>query len=197
MRMLRSKPATTTEMFSGFNRYRGSFMEIGKDTFVILEYSVRLEDGVYVKGEHGPVSLNFIVGYNQLLPSLEKRLLGMSPGSETDFAIPAREAFGEYDDAQLRHRTFDEFPEGKDLQVGKWIVATNDKTGAQYGYYVKDKTVDSIALDFNHPLAGKDLFYHVKVVQVRPASIDELEYLRPCQESQEESNGRNEPEANP
>jgi FKBP-type peptidyl-prolyl cis-trans isomerase SlyD len=53
-------------------------MEIAKDRFVILEYDLRLEDGSCVKGENGPVSMNFIAGYNQILPALEQKLLGHS-----------------------------------------------------------------------------------------------------------------------
>lgn len=160
-------------------------MEIGKDTFVILEYAVRLEDGSYVKGENGPVSLNFIVGYGQILAALEQKLLGLDQGTETTFVIPAREAFGDRDEGLARTKPFTEFPEGRNLQVGKWIVATNELTQAQYSYFVKDKTDEAVVLDYNHPLAGKDLHYQVKVAHVRPATREELEYLRPCEHGEE------------
>jgi len=155
-------------------------MEIANDTAVVLEYTVHLENGFCVKGEDGPASLNFVVGYNQVLPALERRLLGLLPGDAVDFIIPAREAFGEYDPSQVSKRTYDEFPRGRKMEVGKWAVATDEKTGAQYNYYVKGKDEDSVTLDFNHPLAGKDLYYHVKVVHVRSALAEELDYLRPC-----------------
>jgi FKBP-type peptidyl-prolyl cis-trans isomerase SlyD len=169
---------------------RGLTMEIGKDMFVILEYTVRLKDGSYVKGEGTPVSLNFISGYDQILPSLEKRLVGLELGAETDFIIPAREAFGEHDKNQVRRKSFKEFPEGRSLEVGKWVVATNSETQAQYGYYVKEKTDDEVVLDYNHPLAGKDLYYHVKVVHLRPASKEELKEIRPCEHADEEEESR-------
>ena len=164
-------------------------MEIGKDTFVILEYSVRLEDGTYVKGEEGPVSLNFIVGYGQILQALEQRLLGLETGTQTEFIIPAREAFGDHNDTLVRTKTFEEFPEGRSLQAGKWIIATNDLTQAQYSYFVKEKLDDGIVLDYNHPLAGKDLYYRVKVAHVRAATREELEYLRPCEHGENAEDG--------
>jgi FKBP-type peptidyl-prolyl cis-trans isomerase SlyD len=160
-------------------------MEIRKDSFVVIEYTVRLEDGSYVKGEDGPVSLNFIVGYEQVLPALERRLLGLEEGSEIEFVIPAGEAFGQHQESLLRTSKLTEFPKGRDLQVGKWVVATNEDTQAQYSYFVKEKTEDAVVLDFNHPLAGKDLYYRVKLVRVRPALQEELEYLRPCEHSPE------------
>jgi FKBP-type peptidyl-prolyl cis-trans isomerase SlyD len=157
-------------------------MEVGKDMFVIIEYRVQLDDGSYVKGESGPVSLNFIVGYEQVLPALERNLLGLSQGANVRFVIPASQAFGERDASQVYTRTFDEFPEGRALTRGKWIIATNEETQAQYGYYVAGKTEETITLDFNHPLAGKDLTYEVKVAAVRTALKEELEYLRPCEQ---------------
>lgn len=160
-------------------------MEITKDMFVVMEYTVRLEDGSYVKGENEPVSLNFIVGYEQVLPSLEERLLGLTEGADAEFVIPAGEAFGEHDESLVRTRTFNEFPAGRSLHAGKWVVANNELTEAQYSYFVADKTDDAVVLDFNHPLAGKDLHYSVKVVRVRPALREELEYLRPCEHGNE------------
>ncbi len=166
-------------------------MEVGKDTFVIIEYRVHLVDGSYVKGENGPISMNFIVGYEQVLPGLERRLVGLGEGVEVAFVIPAPEAFGHHDASQVHVRTFEEFPEGRSQEPGKWIIATSEQTQAQYGYYVKEKSGETITLDFNHPLAGKDLCYEVKIVSVRPALKEELAYLRPC-EHQEDSAPREE-----
>lgn len=156
-------------------------MEVGRDMFVIIEYRIHLDDGSYVKGESGPISLNFVVGYDQVLPALERRLLGLGEGAQVEFVLPASEAFGEYEASQVHTRTFSEFPEGRSLETGKWIIATNEQTQAQYGYYIRGKTKDTVTLDFNHPLAGKDLHYAVKVASVRPALKEELEYLRPCE----------------
>ncbi|NLI80533.1 MAG: peptidylprolyl isomerase [Deltaproteobacteria bacterium] len=162
-------------------------MEIKKDSFAIIEYTLQLEDGFFVRGENGPASLNFVAGYNQLLPALERRLLGHCAGEELRFVIPAREAFGEYDETQVHRHTFDEFPQGRSLKVGKWVRAADSTTGAQYQYHVKEKNEDGILLDFNHPLAGKDLYYHVKIIFVRPALAEELEFLRPCEHAGEAS----------
>ena len=158
-------------------------MEVGKDMFVILEYRVCLDDGSYVRGENGPVSLNFVTGYQQVLPALEQRLLGLSEGAESAFTIPASEAFGDHDASQVHVKSFEEFPAGRSLEVGKWIIASNEETQAQYSYFVKDKTEETVTLDFNHPLAGKDLHYQVKIIGVRSALKEELEYLRPCEHS--------------
>lgn len=156
-------------------------MQIAKDTFVVIEYSVCLDDGSFVKGGNTPASLNFIVGYGQLLPALENGLIGLEQGARKELMIPAAEGFGERDQSLVRTMTFSEFPRGRDLVPGRWAIAKNESTGAQYSYFVCDKTDSTVTLDFNHPLAGKDLYYTVKVVLVRPALAEELEFLRPCE----------------
>ncbi len=161
-------------------------MKITHNAFVIVEYSVRLADGSFVKGENAPASLNFITGYSQVLPALEHRLLGKSAGDAGDFVIPASHAFGERDPKQVHRRTFSDFPEGRDLEVGKWVIARNEATQAQYSYRVLAKTDEWVDLDFNHPLAGQDLHYHVTVKHVRAATQEELAYLRPCEVGSED-----------
>jgi FKBP-type peptidyl-prolyl cis-trans isomerase SlyD len=160
-------------------------MEIAKDTFAVIEYDVRLDDGSFIKGESEPASMNFVAGYCQVLPALERELTGMSEGDLSEFVIPAGEAFGDYDPSEVRTRTFEEFPAGRSLEPGKWALATNPETRAQYGYFVREKTDSRVVVDFNHPLAGKDLHYRVKVIHVRPALPEELEHLRPCEHGQD------------
>jgi len=154
---------------------------VAKDSVVVLEYTVQLGDGSYVKGDRGPVSMNFVVGYGQVLPALELQLTGLEEGMETRFVIPAAKAFGEYNPNLVVQRGFEEFPEGRTLPLGQWVAAVNETFGAQYGYFVQSRDDGSVTLDFNHPLAGKDLHYRVYIVSVRPALPEELQYLRPCE----------------
>ncbi len=156
-------------------------MQIGKDSFVVIEYSLRLSDGSYVKGENAPASMNFVVGYGQLIPALEEALVGLEQGARKNLTIPAAEAFGERDQSQIMTFNLSQFPAGKDLVAGKWAIAKNSETGSQYSYFVAAKTDTTITLDYNHPLAGKELHYDLKVVHVRPALAEELEFIRPCE----------------
>ena len=159
-------------------------MQIAKDCFVVIEYSLRLDDGSFVKGEKTPASMNFIAGYGQVLPALEKGLIGLEQGARAELIIPAGEAFGERDESLVRTMDLCSFPPGRDLEPGKWAIAKNEATGAQYSYLVVEKADSTITVDYNHPLAGKDLHYRVKVALVRPALAEELEFLRPCEHGQ-------------
>ncbi len=160
-------------------------MKVSKDSFVVIEYDLRLDNGTFVKGENGAASMNFIAGYGQVMPALEDKLMGLEQGTETQFVIEARDAFGEYDDRLVRTRTFLDFPAGRHLEPGKWVIATNEETKAQYSYLIREKTDTAITMDYNHPLAGKDLHYRVKVVHVRQALKEELEFLRPCEQEKQ------------
>jgi FKBP-type peptidyl-prolyl cis-trans isomerase SlyD len=156
-------------------------MQIAKDAFVVIEYSLRLDDGSLVKGENTPASMNFIVGYGQILEALEKGLIGLEQGAQKELMIAARDGFGEHDESLVRTMALSEFPPGRSLEPGRWAIAKNKETGAQYSYLIREKTDSTITLDYNHPLAGKDLYYHVNVVLVRPALAEELEFLCPCE----------------
>jgi FKBP-type peptidyl-prolyl cis-trans isomerase SlyD len=162
-------------------------MEIAKDRFVIIEYSLRLDDGSFLRGESTPASMNFIAGYQQILPALEQELTGLEQGAQKELTIPARDGFGERDESLVQTMALSGFPQGRDLEPGKWAIAKNEATGAQYSYFVSRKTSSTITVDYNHPLAGKDLHYRVSVVFVRPALAEELEFLRPCQHGRETS----------
>ncbi len=162
-------------------------MQISKDRFVVIEYSLRLEDGSFVKGEKTLASMNFIAGYGQVLPALEKGLTGLEQGARAELKIPAAEAFGEHDEGLVRTLDLGSFPAGRDLEPGKWAVAKNAATGAQYSYLVVDKTDSTVTVNYNHPLAGKDLHYNIEVALVRPALPEEMEFLRPCEHAREPS----------
>ncbi len=157
-------------------------MEVAKDTVVTIEYQVRLKNGEFVKGSPSqPASMNFVVGYDQVLPALEHRLLGLKENETVEFTIPYQEAFGPYRKDLVKRKTFEEFPEGENLETGKWVIAKNPQTKSQYSYKVLEKTDKEVLLDFNHPLAGQDLYYKVKIVKVRKATEEELRFLRPCE----------------
>lgn len=154
--------------------------EIG--TYVRIKYTVGLESGEILKGDpkEGLECMDFITGFDQVLPGLEKRLIGLNQGDEMTLTIPPEEAFGAYDPSLIKEKNFSEFPEGKTLESGKWVLAKNDNHKITCGYFVKEKGFHSVTLDYNHPFAGKTLTYFLKVVEARPATQAELTIVKPC-----------------
>ena len=71
---------------------------IAQDNYVRLEYHLRLDSGEQLRGgEGGPDELTFVAGCEELMPALERRLLGLREQDAVEFVIPAEEAFGAYD----------------------------------------------------------------------------------------------------
>ena len=151
-------------------------------TYVRIRYTVKLESGEIIKGDPNDSLeyMDFITGFDQVLPGLESRLIGYKQGEHVTLRIPPEEAFGPYDPALIQEKTFDEFPEGKSLQPGRWATATNEQYKISTGYLVKEKGPSSVTLDYNHPLAGKVLFYELLITEERPARHDELALIKPC-----------------
>lgn len=154
-----------------------------KGSRVKIRYTLSTTDGSIVKGDprEGLAVLEFFAGYDQLMPSLEKRLIGKTEGDVLHLVISAEEAFGPYDPGLVRERRYSEYPQGKDLEEGRWVLARDEKTRTSYGYFVKEKTNEYVVLDYNHPLAGKTLVYDLEIVAVEEATPAETSLLRPCE----------------
>ncbi len=161
--------------------------EISQDKYVVLEYRLRLDSGEFLRGsEADPARLCFVAGYNELLPALERRLWGLKEQESVEFVIPTAEAFGDYDPENVQLWNRKVFPVDMDLKPGKWVVPANLPFPPEYPLSVKEVRGEEVVLDLNHPLAGQDLYYSVKVLQVRPATPEELEPLQKCQACREE-----------
>jgi FKBP-type peptidyl-prolyl cis-trans isomerase SlyD len=160
-----------------------------ENSYVVLKYTVRLEDGEVIKGDpqEGLAYMEFVTGYNQVILGLEKRLIGMSMGDKGEIAVPPEEGFGLSDPTLIQEKFYKEFPEGRNLEEGRWVRATNPVHRVTFGYLVLEKKPDRIILDYNHPLAGKTLIYEFELEEVREASQEELEILRPCEFGQGDS----------
>lgn len=162
-------------------------MDICKDRFVRLEYRLRLDTGEMIKGsEDQPAILTFIAGYGELLPGLEQRLIGLKQHDRREFIIPAAEAFGPYEPKQVQEFSRKFFPPEADFRPGQAVTPASSLLPLDYPFIIKEVKENSLVLDMNHPLAGKDLYYAVHILEVRPARAEELEPLNKCQSCRDE-----------
>jgi FKBP-type peptidyl-prolyl cis-trans isomerase SlyD len=160
---------------------------IAQDKYVCLEYRLRLESGELLRGTaQEPATLTFVAGCGELLPGLERRLWGLREQDSLEFVVPAEEAFGSYDPEDLQVWSRKSFPPDMEIRPGQKLVPANLPFPPEYPLTVKEVTGDKVILDLNHPLAGQDLHYTVRVLEVRPASPEELTPLKQCQSCREE-----------
>jgi peptidylprolyl isomerase len=147
-----------------------------KDKKVVsMNYKGTLSDGSVFGQSEKDKPLEFIVGAGKLIPALEKGLLGMKVGDKKKITIKAADAYGEYDKGALQEVPKDRFPKDATFTVGEqFLVQTPNGPFPVKIAEVKDKTV---VVDFNHPLAGKDLTFDIEIVKIRDATKEELAQL--------------------
>ena len=145
-------------------------MKITKDTVVTITFRATdaqgklLEDGKEPRAYlHG--------GYNNTLPGIEKALEGQENGFAATLELPPEDAFGVRDESLVHSIPKSEFPPG--VKVGGELQGTDDNGREQVFTVMKIKG-DTVHLDGNHPLAGQVLHFAVKVVDVQPASAEEI-----------------------
>lgn len=133
---------------------------------ISLEYEAKTADGAVVDANPEGQPIVFVVGAGMLQPKVEAQLIGMRKGEEKTFAIP--EAYGAYDGSKTGLLPVDALP--ADANVGDEIPMAEG-----FPAKIKDFRDNMVVLDLNHPLAGKDITFKVRVVEVgrpKPAKKD-------------------------
>lgn len=161
---------------------------ISQDKYVCVEYRLRLKDGTYIRGSaEEPARLVFVAGVGEVLPGLERRLWGLSPeDGEVEFVVPAQEAFGFYDPENIQVWSKKRFISEVELKPGQKVLPSVLPFPPEYPLTIKEVREDTVVLDLNHPLADEDLYYRVRVLEVRDLSPEELAPLKQCQACREE-----------
>ena len=147
-------------------------MKIDKNSAVTLRFKVSDAQGKLIEDGSEP-SVYLHGGYGNTLPKIEEALEGQEAGYAVTLALKAADAFGERDESLLRSLAKKDFPPG--VKVGGQLEGRGDDGSMQVFNVVKIKG-DTVLLDANHPLAGKDLRFAIKVVSVRPATEEEISH---------------------
>ncbi len=140
-------------------------MQVENNKQVSIHYELKLDSGEVIDSSQDRDPLTFIYGQGQLIPGLERELQGMSPGESKDVVVQAEDAYGPVDLEAIRPIPLDQFPEGMALEKGQVLVMT-DQNGNEIPFKITELTETEAIADFNHPLAGKDLYFSITVVDV-------------------------------
>jgi len=149
-------------------------LKVEKDLVISMDYELKVENSVIDYSEEGDPII-FLQGHGNIIPGLEKAIQGMKIGDSKEVFVKAAEAYGEFDPENFTEVPRTEFPEEIPLEIGTEI-GVNDENGEELSAYIEEVDVDKITLNFNHPLAGKDLEFKVKIVDIREATAEELEH---------------------
>lgn len=147
-------------------------MEVRENLFVAIDYTLTLDSGEVVDSSSPNEPLGFVLGSGQIIPGLEKGLIGMNKGQSGKIIVSAEEGYGQYREDLHIEIPRTQFPEDMDIQPGMGFEA-NGPQGLMT-FQVKSVGADAITADFNHPLAGEQLHFDITVAEVREPSAEEL-----------------------
>ena len=145
---------------------------IEQDTVASVHYTGTFVDGEVFDSSEGRDPLLFLVGHGQMISGFEQEILGASVGEKREFTLTPDRAYGERDEDAVQQIESSQFPEGMELQVGMVVGAHSDQGPIQFT--IKEIKDDLVTADFNHQMAGMTLRFNVEVIEVRPASEEEL-----------------------
>lgn len=138
-------------------------MAIKNNQIVLMQYELKANDNIIESNLDGD-PIEFTYGKGQLLEGLEERIKDMNAGDEKEVTVPAYEAYGEYDKSLTEQVPINEF-EGIDLEIGMVLEADGDN-GEIFKATVTDVTKEEVTVDYNHPLAGTDLTFKVRIKSI-------------------------------
>jgi len=139
--------------------------EIKKGDKVKVEYTGKLEDGSVFDSSEGKAPLCFEVGAQQVIPGFDKAVEGMKVDEEKEFTLKVDEAYGPVRDEMVQEIPRDKLPKDPEPKEGMMLMM-QAPTGQQIPAKITKVADDKVTIDINHPLAGKDLTFSVKVVGV-------------------------------
>jgi FKBP-type peptidyl-prolyl cis-trans isomerase SlyD len=136
---------------------------VSKGKVISLEYTLKLEDNQVVDTNVGKDPLTYTQGANQIVPGVESALEGMAVGQAKHVVVAPSEGYGDRNPNALQEIPKQKVPE--DVKVGTQLQG-KDTGGREVRPIVTEIKDDTVLLDFNHPLAGKTLFFDLKVVNI-------------------------------
>ncbi len=150
--------------------------KIENGSVVTLQYKLYLENDEFIEESEADDPLVYLHGYDNIIPGLEKALTGLGEGDEKTVTVPAADAYGEYDDDGVMEVPVEDLPEDLEPEEGMVLQITDPQGEESLAEIVEITEDGGIVLDFNHPLAGEDLKFEVKVLAIRQATDVELEH---------------------
>ncbi len=130
-----------------------------------IEYTLTLEDGTTVDSNVGGEALRFEQGAGQIIPGLDKELIGMELSEAKQVRVAPEEGYGPVNPEAFTDVPLSDLPE--DAREPGTPLTAQDAQGRTQRLRVHKVEGDTATLDFNHPLAGQTLIFDVKVLEIR------------------------------
>jgi FKBP-type peptidyl-prolyl cis-trans isomerase 2 len=132
---------------------------------VKVHYTGTLEDGTQFDSSQGRDPLEFTLGGGNLIPGFENAVIGMCAGDSKSVTIPADQAYGPHREHLTQNVPRSAMPEDIELSEGMVLHAEGPE-GQSLSFTVLSFDQESVKVDGNHPLAGKDLTFALSLVEI-------------------------------
>ena len=147
-------------------------MQVADNMAVSIHYTLTNDEGEVIDSSEGNEPLVYLHGGGNIISGLEKALHGKAVGEKFNVRIDAEDAYGEFMDDRVQVISRDMFEGVDEIEVGMQFHA--DVSSGPGVITVVNIDGDDITIDGNHPLAGVPLTFAVEVIEIRPASREEL-----------------------
>jgi FKBP-type peptidyl-prolyl cis-trans isomerase SlyD len=149
-------------------------MAIAKDTVVQFHYTLKDDKGNVIEASHGNEPMAYLHGQGNIIAGLEDEMEGKEAGAEFAVTVSPEKAYGQRDETAIQRIPVKHLKGAKKWKKG--MVAHVETEQGQRQVTVIKVGKFMVDVDANHPFAGKELTFEVKIEDVREASAEEIQH---------------------
>ena len=131
----------------------------------VVRYKGTLDDGTVFDSTDGKEPLEFELGSGMIIHGFDEAVLSMEPGEKKTVHIPCKEAYGEWSEERVEKAPMYSIPDAKELKVGKRFYFIQE--GCYFPAVITEIVGGIATVDFNNPLAGKDLNFEIELIELK------------------------------
>ena len=150
-------------------------MTIKNNSVVSMQYELKDDEGNVLDASQPGEPLNYLHGAENIIPGLEKALIGKKTGDALEVSVTPEDGYGEYQDDLIQNVPKEAFEGIDDLAPGLELQA-QEEDGTMRFFTIQEVKDKEVVIDSNHPLAGMNLNFKVSIEEIREASKEELEH---------------------
>ncbi|MFT5146064.1 MAG: FKBP-type peptidyl-prolyl cis-trans isomerase 2 [Polaribacter sp.] len=145
-------------------------IQVTVNSTVKVHYTGKLADGEVFDTSDGKEPIEFTLGQGQLIPGFEKGLIDMKLNEKKTINMTKDDAYGEVNETLIQEVKKTDLPQDMEPKVGMGLVSKSPD-GQEINLMVVEVKEETIVIDGNHPLAGRDLIFDLEVVEIIASEV--------------------------